>query len=117
MNLELPDFPEQEQRTIRVMFGIEERAKKFPNSNWQIKTSPCNACGKCCMKVPDNWKFGKNPETGACAHLIYSEGHDNGETMLGWLCDFGTARPFSCSTGVEFGKDYCSVKWVTEDCQ
>ena len=111
VTVELPDFPEDDRRLIRVMYGIEERAKKFPGEDWKIKTSQCNMCGKCCMNVRDGWVFGKNPETGNCSHLIYNAGYDDGKTKFGWLCDMGTSRPFSCSTGDEAGQDHCSVKW------
>lgn len=111
VTVELPNFPEDEHRLIRVMSGIEERARKFPGKEWEIKTSQCNMCGKCCMNVPDDWVFGKNHETGHCINLVYNAGWDNGETKFGWLCGMGTSRPFSCSTGDEAGQDHCSVKW------
>ncbi len=105
VEIELPDFPEDEHRCIRVMSGIEERAKKYPGKPWEVKTSQCNRCGKCCMSVADNWPWGKDPETGWCSHLVWNEG------WKGYLCDFGAARPTSCSTGDDAGKDYCSVEW------
>lgn len=114
MKLDVPEFPhfdEDEHRVINIMSGIEHRARKYPDKNWEIKVSQCNACGKCCHNVADNWMFGKDPDTGHCSHLKYSEGHDNGTTCLGWLCDYGGARPLSCSVGDDAGKDYCSVKW------
>ena len=109
----IPDFEEDEYRVINVMSGIEHRARKMPGQPWEIKTAQCNWCGKCCHNVADDWPYGKDPDTGHCVHLKYSEGHDNGTTQLGWLCDFGAARPHSCSVGDEAGKDYCSVKWTT----
>lgn len=111
VKVELPDFPEDDRRALRFMSGIEERARKLPGKDWEVKTSQCNMCGKCCTKVPDEWKYGKDPVTGHCSHLVYNEGWDNGDTQLGWLCDFGAARPLSCSTGDDAGEDYCSVKW------
>lgn len=110
---ELPDFPEQEKRAIRIMFGIEERAKKYPGGSWEIKTSQCNMCGKCCMDVPDDWVFGKNHETGHCINLVYNAGYDDQKTMFGWMCSMAGSRPFSCSTGDEAGQDHCSVEWKT----
>jgi hypothetical protein len=107
----LPVFPEDDERCIRIMSGIEERARKYPGKPWEIKTAQCNLCGKCCMTVPEGWKYGKDPKTGWCKHLVYNEGWDNGGTKLGYLCDFGAARPMSCSVGDEAGKDYCSVEW------
>lgn len=112
LTVELPAFPEDEQRIIRVMSGIEERAKKYPGKSWQIKTGQCNLCGKCCMNVPDTWVWGVDPETGWCAHLVYNEGWNNGDTKLGYLCDFGSARPSACTNGDKAGEDYCSVVWV-----
>ena len=105
VEVDLPAFPEDEKRCIRIMSGIEERARKDPDKPWEIKTSQCNLCGKCCMTVADNWEWGKDPETGWCSHLEWNEG------WKGYLCDFGAARPFSCSVGDEAGEDHCSVKW------
>lgn len=110
IKVDLPDFLEDESRCIRVLSGIEERARKYPDKPWEIKTGQCNMCGKCCMSVPDNWKWGKAPN-GWCSHLVYNEGWDDGETKLGFLCDFGAARPTSCSVGDEADQDHCSVRW------
>lgn len=104
IEVEIPDFPEDELRAIRIMFGIEERALKMPGEPWKIKVTQCNRCGKCCMVVADNWKFGK-AEHGGCALLEYSEGWD------GWICKWWAARPFSCCVGDEVGKEHCSIKW------
>ena len=104
IRLTLPEFPEDDKRVIRVMSGIEERARKYPGKGWEVKTQQCNGCGKCCMNVVDNWKYGK-AENGWCSHLKYNEGWKM------YLCDFGAARPLSCSVGDEAEKDYCSVVW------
>lgn len=113
--VDFPEFPEDEHRVLRIMTGIEERARKYPGKPWQIKTVPCNQCGKCCHNVANGWKMGKDPETGHCAHLKYNEGWDNGTTSMGWLCDLGSMRPHSCSVGDEHEKDYCCVQWRKED--
>lgn len=112
--LSLPEFPEDDLRRLTVFSGIEERARKLPGEPWQIKTGRCNMCGKCCMNVLDGWRYGKNSETGHCAHLIYNEGWNNGETQLGYLCDMGSNRPADCSGGDEAGKDFCSVVWMNK---
>jgi len=111
----LPVFPEDEFRLIRVYSGIEERARKYPDKPWQIKTAQCNLCGKCCMDVRDDWVWGKNPDTGWCAHLVYNEGWNNGTTKLGYLCGFGSARPSACSGGDRAEEDFCSVKWSSKE--
>ena len=111
VDVELPVFLEDEKRVINIMSGIEHRARKYPDKPWEIKTQQCNACGKCCMQVAEDWPWGRK-EDGSCAHLVYSEGHDNGDTCLGWLCDYGGARPLSCSVGDEAGQEHCSVVWT-----
>jgi hypothetical protein len=107
IEVEIPEMEEDEHRCIRVMFGIEERAKKYPGKPWEVKVVRCDLCGKCCMNVVDGWKWDKDPKTGWCSHLVWNEG------WKGYLCDFGRARPFSCSTGDEANKDYCCIEWRT----
>jgi len=110
ITVDLPDFLEDEHRCFRVMSGIEERARIYPD-RVEIKTSQCNLCGKCCMSVPDDWTWGKDHETGWCSHLVYNEGWNNGTTKLGYMCDFGAARPSACSNGDRAEHDWCSVEW------
>lgn len=110
VNVDLPTFPEDDKRVLNVMSGIEHRAKKQPDKPWEVKTKQCNGCGECCKMIHKDWTYGVDPETGWCAHLKYSVGHDDGK-FLGWLCDYGASRPLSCSLGDFAGEDYCSVEW------
>jgi len=107
---------ELDRRHIRVFGGIEEIAKKYKGEPWQIKVGRCQMCGTCCTEVADTWKWGKNPETGACLQLIEREGMP-GPSPNGWamLCRLALGRPFSCSAGDNAGQDHCSVVWETLD--
>ena len=107
IELDIPDFPEDEKRNIIVFYGIEERVRLFPDGRLQVKTAQCNKCGICCMKVMDKWKFGKDPETGWCARLYYSSGD------RGYMCGLGTSRPWACCRGDHAEKEHCSITWKT----
>lgn len=106
----LPVFDEDDKRCLRIMSGIEERAKKRAGKPWKVKTVGCNLCGECCMRMKPDWRYGVN-DKGWCSHLVYNNGWDNGTTKLGYVCDFGVHRPASCSTSDDSDKEYCCIEW------
>ena len=83
IEIELPDWVEDKH--LYVMAGIELVAYKYLEQPWKIKTSRCNACGKCCMNLKESVE---NTVDGTCIHLIKS-----GEQ---WLCNLNGLRPWSC---------------------
>lgn len=99
IELDLPDWVEE--RHIRIFAGIEEVAKKLHGKPWQIKVARCDMCGKCCMDVPDNWRFGRDEKTGWCKNLVYYANE--------YRC--GIDRPFGCCAGDDSEEDYCSIEW------
>ena len=97
ITLDLPEWTNQKQ-TLRIFAGIELVAYKLPDEKWQVKTSRCNMCGKCCM----NFKEGRHIFPlidGRCIHLTKEAGNNDR-----WLCKLGLLRPFGCSAGL--GKDF-----------
>lgn len=99
IELELPEWAEE--RHIRIFAGIEEVAKKLHGKSWQIKVIRCDMCGKCCMDVPENWRFGRDEETGWCKNLIYYANE--------YRC--GIDRPFTCCAGDHSEEEYCCIEW------
>ena len=63
IELELPDWVEE--RSINILAGIELVAKKYPGQPWQVKTSRCISCGKCCIRI-EKYEDGTR---GPCEHL------------------------------------------------
>lgn len=100
--IELPDWVDE--RHISIFAGIEEVARKRFNELLLVKTSRCILCGKCCMDVDENFKMGRNEETGHCSQLEYSEGHG------GFLCKLREHRPWQCSV-VDGEVPECSITW------
>ena len=76
IELDLPDWVEE--RNIFILAGFELVAIKKWQQEWQVKTSRCNMCGKCCY-------FKGEP----CEHL---EDYGDGK----WICGLRMARPVSC---------------------
>lgn len=104
IELELPEWTEE--RTIRVMAGIELVAYKLPQGKWQMKVSQCNMCGKCCMtpKIPYPLVDGK------CIHLKKRPGNNDR-----WECFLRIQRPFGCCVGIPQNIPECTEKYEVID--
>lgn len=102
--IEIPDWAIDEKRTIYILAGMEEVAHKPHGKSWEVKTTRCNMCGKCCMNVPDNWSHGS--KEGKCKHLVYRANE--------YICGLGENRPFQCCIGDDAGEDYCVITWETQ---
>ena len=99
IKIDVPDWA-NDGRTIRILAGIEEVAKRLKDGTWMIKVSRCVRCGKCCMNVPKEWPRGE--KDGNCKHLQFYANE--------YLCDLGSHRPFSCCTG-DGWEEECSMEW------
>ena len=82
IEINLPEWVEEKH--IYIMAGIELVAKKYLGQLWEIKTSRCISCGKCC---------------GDCKHLKNNQ------------CSLALERPFRCC--ITNGKEYCKEKFNT----
>ncbi len=103
IEIKLPEWADE--RAIYIMAGIELVAFKIPEKNWQIKTSRCNMCGKCCMNLRNTHPF--PIIDGKCIHLKKEPGNNQK-----WRCGLGIHRPFGCCVGI-FTGDY-AYKHVPE---
>lgn len=77
--INMPEWAQE--RHIYVFAGIELLAYKLKGRELKVKTSRCSMCGKCCVIRGE-----------PCQHLV-ADGKDK------MVCDYGLARPFSCSIG------------------
>lgn len=100
INIEIPDFPELNQRAIYIMAGSELIAKTI-GGEWMIKTIRCDLCGKCCMNLDSQIGLPLTDD-GTCKHLERRPGKDEK-----YLCGLGIERHFSCAIFDPFEKDYC----------
>lgn len=101
LTLDLPDWVDE--RMIRIFAGIEEVAKRPPQTRvWEIKSQRCNWCGSCCKNVPVDWPQGQNIVTGHCRHLI--------QNKTTCECDLLADRPFMCCAG-EGIEGECNITW------
>ena len=99
--MKIPDWVDDRTR-ITVLVGVESVIKR-EQGVWYEKVQRCNRCGKCCMNVPENWKYGQGDD-GNCSHLKYEANE--------YLCGLGISRPYSCCIGD--GNDMnvdCNIKW------
>jgi hypothetical protein len=103
--IDLPDWAKG--RNMRIFAGIEEVAHKYVDKPWMIKTTRCDMCGKCCMDVTDQWKYGKDEKTGWCKRLIHYANE--------YRCGSIGGRPFYCSAGDSADEDYCCIEWKVVD--
>lgn len=101
IEVEIPDWAEG--RTLHIMAGMEEIARKPLGRPWKVKTGRCVQCGKCCMDVPRTWPMGRSATTRNCQWLIYYANE--------WRCDFLGSRPFACSISDASGQPHCSIEW------
>jgi hypothetical protein len=69
---------------------------------WYKVTVPCNMCGECCKKAPENWWLERN-EKGWCKYL---RSHENDKYIC--VADI----PFGCASGDYAEEDWCIVKWL-----
>jgi len=99
ITLEIPDWTSE--RDIYIFAGIESVAyKKFDGDKFNVKTSRCDMCGKCCADPP--LKFKK--VDGMCEYYNKYTG-----------CSLGILRPFGCSVGDPYINgdsdvaEYCSI--------
>ena len=110
IEIELPDWPEEEGRGLYILAGIEPIAIKLPNQPWQVKTGRCSNCGKCCRDFKQEtdifpaFHVGVSSSLPVCDHLI-SDGPK-------WVCALGLNRPFICCTSTR-KIEGCTVKYET----
>jgi len=103
IELELPDWADE--RTIYVMAGIELIAYRFPGKTWQVKSSRCNMCGKCCMKLGERHPF--PVINGRCVYLVKRPGKNCEEHE----CILRMHRPFGCCVAVLRNVSECTEKF------
>lgn len=105
LNIDLPDWVEEEKRAIYIMAGIETVAYKMPGENWKVKSVRCSQCGKCCQNFGEQTGELKSMvESGNCKYLV-----SDGEKLI---CSLGSSRPFNCSIGTCVLKE-CTEKYDT----
>lgn len=97
MQIEIPD---NKERNIYIFSGLQ-LVKKRENGIWYDLVTPCNMCGECCKRVPDNWWLGRN-EKGWCEFLKEYE-------VNRYICS--ADRPFGCATGDYADEEWCCIKW------
>lgn len=106
IDLELPGWPDE--RTIRVMAGIELVAYKLPGGPWMVKNGRCSSCGQCCMSLR---KHAFPVVAGRCSYLVDEPGNKDL-----YRCALGIARPYSCCVAI--GSDFykgCTESYVEAD--
>lgn len=104
IDLEIPDFPDQEKRTIFLFAGINCIARKPAGQPWQIKTGHCTMCGKCCSSFKKD-KHVPPVVNGKCMHLQTKGRHVR--------CGLGIYRPFACGIA-EMPIEGCTVKFIEQ---
>ena len=88
IELNIPDWVEQEKGGIWILAGIECAAYKLPWEDfWNIKISRCSGCGRCCKKIN-------------CPDL-------NEQNM----CGLAGKRPFLCCTSDPKNIKECTSKY------
>ena len=102
IELEIPD--RYKDRHFYLFAGMEPVMRCFQNNRyWEVKTSDCSHCGRCCEMIRENHPLGtKN----GCKYLDREHGPEQ-------LCGLGIFRPFGCAIA-EMLED-CSVKWERVD--
>ena len=103
IDLELPAWTDE--RNIYVMAGLELVARRHKDGPWEIKTSRCNMCGKCCADLGRGHPF--PVIDGQCVHLK----KEPGDNQL-WLCGLGENRPFGCSVCAPTD-EFCTIEFET----
>lgn len=103
LTINLPDWVEEEHRSIYVLAGIELVAYRVPGESWKIKIGRCNMCGKCCMNLK---KHVFPLIDGKCVYLQKEPGNN---PM--WRCGLGIRRPFGCCVGVPQKVPECTEKY------
>ena len=89
------------ERHLYLLAGIELAAHKLHGEDWQIKTSRCSMCGKCCENFTDDDYL---PITnGICDYLVDDGGGKK-------ICSLGSDRPYSCCIGLSDLPD-CTEKF------
>jgi len=110
IEIEIPDFPEDEYKDVFIIKGTEQRAYyDHIEKKWHIKTSRCVQCGKCCRDLPKGQYLRK--ENKDCLFLT-----DVSEKVH--PCALGPVRPWPCIEGDpvkgKWGKDFCSIRYDGE---
>lgn len=90
VELDLPDWVEG--RSIHILAGIEEAARKLPGKPWQVKTGRCSRCGKCCDD---------------CPYLKYDANE--------YRCSLGVKMPYECCISDGVLEKNCAIKWQDLD--
>jgi hypothetical protein len=103
MKLTVEILDEFEDRAIYVMAGVELAAYRLPSGEWQVKTSRCNQCGKCCKGLK---KHSFPLIDGQCVHLKKEPGNNDQ-----WLCGMALSRPFACCIGIPNNMADCTEKY------
>ena len=104
MRIEL-DLPEWvDTKNIHIFAGIEEVARKYKDAPWEIKTSRCSQCGRCCMNLPKSFPF--RLPGGRCRYLEKEVG-DNDR----YLCGLKGCRPHNCGIAQPIWQPECTVRY------
>ena len=102
MKIEIPDELIG-NRNIYIFGDFELVARKMVTKKWEIKTSPCNHCGMCCMNFHDRKGLLPTTKKDGCLNL---EERENGT----FRCK--AHIPISCLvSNVHPDADYCNVRW------
>jgi len=102
VDVEIPDFPDADKRTLFIFAGITCVAVKPAGESWRVKTGHCKMCGGCCSKFKKDRLF-PPVVNGVCQFL-----EEKGEHTR---CVLGINRPFNCAIA-DSPAEGCSVKYV-----
>lgn len=102
ITLDLPDWVDE--RNLRIFAGMEPVAIRRPGGQWQIKTSRCSQCGRCCTNLGPNHMFPLIH--GQCIYLTKQPGKHNPR----WDCGLGLARPYACCAATSTAP-HCTIRY------
>ena len=86
-----------------IFEGIHLVEKEERGVRYKIEV-PCNMCGECCKRAPENWWLGRN-DKGWCRYL---EPYENDK----FVCT--TDMPMGCAKGDYSEEEWCCIKWLQQ---
>ena len=94
IEIEIPDWVDNEKRGLHIFAGIERVAYKMPwQENWYIKTQRCSMCGRCCMRIN-------------CPELEKEPGRDDKRR-----CGVALAMPYTCLVSKPRNIKECTIRF------